>query len=60
MQNNVCFLFRQNCGAMAFAVSARGRVSVKTLCSFERATMEGDDLVGTSMTVCSALFLLEL
>lgn len=50
-------LFRNNCGAMAFAVSPKGNVSVRTLCRFERLTMKGEDLVGTNMTVSFSLFL---
>lgn len=45
------FLSSENCEAMTFSVSPRGNVSIKTLCSFDRTSMNGSDLVGGKMTV---------
>jgi hypothetical protein len=51
----VWVFFRIKCEAMRFSVSARGHVTVKTLCEFNEIVVPKDALVEESATVSNCL-----
>lgn len=49
-------VFRVKCEAMRFSVSTRGRVTVKTLCSFDKVVVPKDAFVEESAMVINLIF----